>query len=261
MTAHIPFIMGYVLAAATLSQLVLAHDSSDADPSSLGDSYAAKSTLSISTGLRWYYCGGLGCALISVSLFLQNPVQGSGSACSTACEFGLPHDASRWPPISLARQTPAQRQNANKIPKMSFISLSHVHKRLPNVRLYKRQRLTQRCFIALIIILLPLAHSHLSSLGLISVTTGLTVFVLAADLYGMSCQGDEFWLGGVTGKEQKASYSAKCHVSKRKRREIQDAMKRGEKVDVQELLKRRDSTSSLASMEVPQSEFYHGGTY
>ena len=38
---------------------------------------------------------------------------------------------------------------------------------------------------------------------------------------------------------------------------------RGEKVDVQQLMKRRDSTSSMANVEVgrAQSEWHHGGTY
>jgi low temperature requirement protein LtrA len=192
-TAQVPFIMGYVLAAATLSQLVLAHDCADADPETLGEEYVAHSAGSILPGIRWYYCGGLGVALIS----------------------------------------------------MSVISLSHIHKRLPNARLMKRPRIFIRCCIAVIIICLPLAHDRLSSLGLISITTCLTVFVLFLDLFGNSCAGDQFWTGGFCPEQKKACrYSARMHVSRRKRREITEAMKRGEKVDIESMLKRSGTGSS-----------------
>lgn len=63
-----PFISAYVLAAATLSKLVLAHDCADANVQALGDAYAAKSQVVLSRGLRWYYCGGIGCSLISMAV-------------------------------------------------------------------------------------------------------------------------------------------------------------------------------------------------
>jgi low temperature requirement protein LtrA len=192
-SAQIPFIMGYVLAAATLSQLVLAHDCADTNPETLGEDYVKRSASSILPGIRWYYCGGLGVALIS----------------------------------------------------MSVISLSHIHKRLPNARLMKRPRLFIRCCVAAIIICLPLAHDRLSSLGLITITTCLTVFVLFLDLFGNTCEGDQFWTGGFCPEQKKACrYSARMHVSKRKRREIAEAMKRGEKVDLESMLKRTGTDNS-----------------
>lgn len=66
---HLPFIMAYVLASASLSKLVLAHDSRDTDVESLGESYMERSEEHIPIGLRWFYCAGLGIALICMSKF------------------------------------------------------------------------------------------------------------------------------------------------------------------------------------------------
>lgn len=66
-SAHIPFIMGYVLAAAAMSKLVLAHDSSNANPESLGEEYILESESEVAAFLRWYYCGGLSVALFSMA--------------------------------------------------------------------------------------------------------------------------------------------------------------------------------------------------
>lgn len=60
---HLPFIMSFVLSAAALSKLVIAHDCHNADPESLSDMYIPKSEAEISHGLRWFYCAGLGLAL------------------------------------------------------------------------------------------------------------------------------------------------------------------------------------------------------
>lgn len=65
---HIPFVMGYTLAAATMAKIVLAHDCSKVDVESLTDAYQAESLAEISTGLRWFYCGGLTTTLISSCL-------------------------------------------------------------------------------------------------------------------------------------------------------------------------------------------------
>lgn len=67
MSAHLPFIMGYVLAGASLSRLVLATDCADANAEDLTETYAAKAESELSSGLRWFYCGGLSVALISMS--------------------------------------------------------------------------------------------------------------------------------------------------------------------------------------------------
>ena len=67
MTVHLPFIMGYILAAASLSRLVLATDCHDANAEDLTESYISNSQGEVPTGLRWFYCGGLGIALLCMS--------------------------------------------------------------------------------------------------------------------------------------------------------------------------------------------------
>ncbi|KAL8665487.1 MAG: hypothetical protein Q9202_002192 [Teloschistes flavicans] len=65
---HLPFIMGYVLAGASLSRLVLAHDCGDADSETLADAYSGRSEAEVEPGLRWFYCVGLGIALLCMSV-------------------------------------------------------------------------------------------------------------------------------------------------------------------------------------------------
>ena len=67
MTAHLPFIMGYVLAGAALSKLVLTTDCDDANVEDLTDAYHSKSESELSPGLRWFYCCGLGIALLCMT--------------------------------------------------------------------------------------------------------------------------------------------------------------------------------------------------
>ncbi|MCJ1470309.1 hypothetical protein MMC07_008954 [Pseudocyphellaria aurata] len=66
-STHLPFIMGYVIAGASLSKLVLAHDSGDTDVETLGEVYLERSEPEVPIGLRWFYCGGLGIALLCMS--------------------------------------------------------------------------------------------------------------------------------------------------------------------------------------------------
>lgn len=67
-TIHLPFIMSYVLAGASLSRLVLAHDCKDADPETLTEAYIGRSEAEVAPGLRWFYSAGLGIALLSMSM-------------------------------------------------------------------------------------------------------------------------------------------------------------------------------------------------
>ena len=195
-TMQVPFIMGYILAAASLSKLVLAHDCSDADPETLGETYVSRSVAEVSSGVRWFYCGGLGVALIC----------------------------------------------------MSVISFCHIHKRLEHTRLKKRPRLFIRVCVAIVVICLPTAGDRLSSLDLISITTALTMYVLMLDLYGMSVSGGQFWTGGWCENSRKnCKYSAKCHISKKKKRQIEEAMKKGEKLDLETLLQRSGTASSSST--------------
>ena len=213
-TMHLPFIMSYILSAATLSQLVLAHDIPDANEHHLGEHYEERSVEEISAAMRWFYCGGLGVALFS----------------------------------------------------MGVISLTHVHKKLTHARLYKRPRLFVRAAVSITIVCLPLAERKLTSLDLIAITTCLTLGVLMLDLYGNSAQGSSFWTGGLCPIERRnTTYTCHKKMSKHKRREIQKALQRGEKVGLAELLKRNGSTSTMSSMDsgtsTPKDEEWTGGHY
>ena len=59
--------MAYVLAGASLSRLVLATDCHDANVDDLTDAYTGDSKPGVPSGLRWFYCTGLGVALLSMS--------------------------------------------------------------------------------------------------------------------------------------------------------------------------------------------------
>lgn len=56
----------------------------------------------------------------------------------------------------------------------------------------KRTRLGFRIAVSIVWILLPLAK-NLNSLQLISITTGMTVFTLAVEIYGTSCEHESFF--------------------------------------------------------------------
>lgn len=64
-----------------------------------------------------------------------------------------------------------------------IISLCHAHKEFDGERIEKRYRISVRLSVAIILIFLPLADS-LSSLRLVSITTGLIVLSL---MIGESC--------------------------------------------------------------------------
>ncbi|KAL8694735.1 MAG: hypothetical protein Q9218_000661 [Villophora microphyllina] len=172
---HLPFIMGYVLAGASLSKLVLAHDCKDTDAETLTESYVGRSEAEVRPGLCWFYCVGLGIALLC----------------------------------------------------MSVISFCHVHKKFEGQRVTKRSRLALRVAVATVIVCLPLAES-LSSLQLISTTTGLVGLVLAFDLYGCTYVGESFLRDG-----RKCKYWADC--PRKRRRALEEAMKTGAMVNVEEL--------------------------
>ncbi|KAH7370721.1 bacterial low temperature requirement A protein-domain-containing protein [Rhexocercosporidium sp. MPI-PUGE-AT-0058] len=65
---HLPFIMSFVLAAGSLSKLVVATDCHDAELEDLTEFYQHKSEHEIPIGLRWFYCAGLGIALFCMGL-------------------------------------------------------------------------------------------------------------------------------------------------------------------------------------------------
>lgn len=60
--------MAYSLSAASLSKLVLAHDCNDDNLDTLVDSYAVRSVDTIPSAIRWFYCAGLGVALLGMGI-------------------------------------------------------------------------------------------------------------------------------------------------------------------------------------------------
>ncbi|OAA79333.1 Low temperature requirement A [Akanthomyces lecanii RCEF 1005] len=65
--AHLPFIMGYIIATSALSRLVLASDMSNTNPEQLTESYRALAEEEFGTGVRYFYCHGLAIALLSMT--------------------------------------------------------------------------------------------------------------------------------------------------------------------------------------------------
>ena len=64
--------MAYVLAGAALSRLVLVTDCHDANVDDLTEAYVGRSEADVGSPLRWFYCGGLGIALLSMSTRLAS---------------------------------------------------------------------------------------------------------------------------------------------------------------------------------------------
>ncbi len=67
-SVHLPFIMSFVLSAGALAVLVRAHDCPDADIETLYETFVPRSEDHVSTGLQWYYCGGLGISLVCLAI-------------------------------------------------------------------------------------------------------------------------------------------------------------------------------------------------
>ena len=198
-TFHLPFIMSYVLAGACLSKLVLAHDCRDTNRETLTETYADRSEEEIAQGLRWFYSAGLGIAL----------------ACM--CKSSLFSTSSH-------RVSLVDRSTADFI---GVISMSHVHKEFEGQRLSKNVRLIVRIAVAIVLICLPLAES-LSSLQLVSTTTGLVALVLTIELYGSTSVGESFWRDG-----RRCKYWTDCPI--KRSRALQEALKSGGEVKVEDL--------------------------
>jgi low temperature requirement protein LtrA len=67
-SAHLPFIMSFVLSASALGVLVRAHDTASAPLDSLSETFIPRSEDHISNGLVWFYCGGLGISLLCLAI-------------------------------------------------------------------------------------------------------------------------------------------------------------------------------------------------
>ena len=115
-----------------------------------------------------------------------------------------------------------------------IIALTHQTKLIPNARMKKSHRLAYRFVVSLAILLLPLAHEHLTSLSFVATTTSLVFSVLLVELAGATCSGDVFW-GFRDGR--KCTYSANCRIS---RKELQEKARTGETVDVEAMARRHD---------------------
>ncbi|KAL2675025.1 hypothetical protein Neosp_011205 [[Neocosmospora] mangrovei] len=152
--AHLPFIMGYILASAGLSKLVLATDAGGANAEQLSDHYSHRAEDEVANGIRFFYCHGLAIAMLF----------------------------------------------------MGVISYCHEHRKPATLRWSKNVRLANRFAVCIVMFLLPIAKS-LNSLNLISITLGLTVWVLLVELFGKSCRNDPF-IGEKKGC--RVRYSCKC---------------------------------------------------
>lgn len=185
---HLPFAMGYTLAATAMSKIVLAHDSSDADETSLSEPYDARSLAEVSKGLRWYYCGGLCVALIFSSI----------------------------------------------------ISLSHLYNINGEARLTRESRLAIRLAAAIAILLIPLIPiEHLHSLALIGITCSIIIGCLIVDLYGLSQRDSQFWFGGFSHSEKKAtSYAAHCTLDEEHKSTIKRNLELGRNTSIKDIMKR-----------------------
>ena len=107
------------------------------------------------------------------------------------------------------------------------MSICHIHKDPPRGdRITKRYRMANRIGICVILICLPLSH-RLNSLQLISVTTGLVLWVLLLELWGASCPDESFF-----GEKRSCKYTANCKISKR---ELESAVKGGHVINIQDL--------------------------
>ncbi|KAK6351641.1 hypothetical protein TWF718_004795 [Orbilia javanica] len=94
---------------------------------------------------------------------------------------------------------------------MSLISISHLHKTLHTQRIAKKYRLAYRTLVCVVWLCLPTAHEHLNSLHLISITTGMTISIVALEIYGTSCKGDDMF--GT--KKPCAAYVCDAEVERR----------------------------------------------
>jgi hypothetical protein len=109
-----------------------------------------------------------------------------------------------------------------------MISICHVHKESSGsrIRIRKKYRLINRFAVCVILCCLPLVRS-LNSLQLISTTTGLVVWVLLLELWGMSCPGESFF-----GEKRACNYTARCKISKK---DLESAVKGGHVLQVKQL--------------------------
>lgn len=93
---------------------------------------------------------------------------------------------------------------------MGLISIAHVHRNIPGLRLRKCWRLCGRFAVGVILICLPLAHD-LNSTQLVGTVTGLVVLVLGLELWAdSSCEESLF--GNCGRKKRYFGHCPKKHL-------------------------------------------------
>ena len=56
-TCHLPLSGAFILASSTLTDLVLAHDTTNSNAEDLAEAYTSRSHEEVEQPLRWFYCG------------------------------------------------------------------------------------------------------------------------------------------------------------------------------------------------------------
>ncbi|KAK4905848.1 hypothetical protein LTR66_017772, partial [Elasticomyces elasticus] len=186
-------------------------------------------------------------------------------ASSTLSELVLAHDCAKSNIEDLTEQYAASSHEIIEQPlrwfycgglavtllSMAAISATHHHKKITKPRFRKPFRLAFRCAIALIILLLPLAHENLNSINLVAITTCLIVLVLIMDIFGNSCGTQKFWTGGMC-KESNCRYTARLHMGKKRKADLQQRMLEGREVSLGNALRRSDSIGSQVTVDVDE---------
>jgi len=76
-TIHLPFVMSFTLAAASLAKIVIAHDTSGTTAEDLLEPYSGRSEEELPESIWWFYCVGLGIALACTACINLSHVQKS----------------------------------------------------------------------------------------------------------------------------------------------------------------------------------------
>jgi predicted membrane channel-forming protein YqfA (hemolysin III family) len=97
------------------------------------------------------------------------------------------------------------------------------------IRVSKIKRMMNRFAVCVIMFCLPTAK-HLNSLQLVSITTGLVIYVLLIELFGCSSPDESFF-----GEKRQCKYTARCKISKK---DLESAVKGGHVIKVSELTDR-----------------------
>ena len=93
----------------------------------------------------------------------------------------------------------------------------------------KSKRMVNRFAVCIIMFCLPTAK-YLNSLQLISITTGLVIYILMIELFGCSSPHESFF-----GEKTQCKYTARCKISKK---DLESAVKGGHVIKVSELTDR-----------------------